>query len=799
MYNLGVQFKFDPSTLISNPKAIFHGKNFRITILSEILVRLEYNITGTFEDRATEQVWNRNFEMPNISVKQDEKFLEITTKYFKLKYEKEKPFTGTKFNQMAHLSIELLNTDRIWYFNHPEARTLEAPLYIEDDKVKYGKSLYSLDGFVSIDDAKGFVFDEGGILKQREGDFIDTYVFLYHKNFELCLKNFYKLTGKPPLLPRYALGNWWSRNVPYNDNSLSELINSFEKNEIPISAILLNHDWHIRSYNKKEQLETGFTFNSNHFKSLLDTILKLHNHRIHIGLTINPLEGIYPFETYYEKATEYLEAKSDGVIPFNVLDPSIIDVYLKMLIHPLESIRTDFYCIDGTIKNKRDLWILNHYHYKDGKRNIQNRPLIVSQNTEVMAHRYSVLYAGKSIVGWDTLKKIPFYNSSATNIGINYWCHDIGGFYKGTEDNELYTRFVQLGTFSPILKFGAEKGKFYKREPWRWSVKTNEIVKKYLNLRHRLIPYIYTEMYEYVQNTKPIIVPIYYTFPQLYDDELYKNEYYFGSQLFISPILSKKDYVMDRVIHKIFIPEGTWYDFMTGKKFPGGKRYVAFFKDDEYPVFAKAGSIIPLAHLDHINDTNVPKNLEIQIFPGKNNSYTLYEDDGNTNLYEKGFYIKTNIDYNYLKNNYTVIVRAIEGKTGIIPDTRNYIFRFRNTKESTHVSVYYQDTEIPFECYVDGPDFIVKVANVKTVGQLTINCRGKDIEIDAVRIINDEIESIISDVQVETEIKEKIDTIMFSDLPIKKKRIEIRKLGNHGLDQKFVRLFLKLLEYVSAV
>ena len=183
---------------------------------------------------------------------------------------------------------------------------------------------------------------------------------------------------------------------------------------------------------------------------------------------------------------------------------------------------------------------------------------------------------GKTIVDWNTLKMIPLWNASASNIGVSFWSHDIGGYYKGIEDSELYTRFVQLGVFSPILKFGSDNGKYYKREPWKWGVKTYQITKNYLNLRHSLIPYLYTEAYKYHKYGNPLIMPIYYKFPEMVDDENYKYGYYFGSELFVCPILKKKDYVMNRVIHKFFLPDGMWYDFVTGKKFPGGKEYISF-------------------------------------------------------------------------------------------------------------------------------------------------------------------------------------------------------------------------------
>ena len=162
-------------------------------------------------------------------------------------------------------------------------------------------------------------------------------------------------------------------------------------------------------------------------------------------------------------------------------------------------------------------------------------------------------------------------------------------------------------------------------------------------------------------------------------------------------------------------------------------------------------------------------------------------------------YLTTSIDYNYLPNNYTVIIRAIDGKSKIVPDTRNYKVIFRNTKKAKEVIAYYDKEQIEVESYVDGPNFVVVAKDVKTTGQLTINCKGKDIEIDALGLISDDIESIISDLPIETLIKEEVDNILFGDLDIRKKRIAIRKLKNKKLDAKYVKVFLKLLEYIEQV
>lgn len=802
MYNLGEQFKVGKNSL-ANPKSIIKGDKYRITILTSRLIRFEYNESGIFEDRATENIFNRRFEVPKFDVMEDASMITIVGDLFKIFYIKNTSFRGTRVNPVSNLKVEFLENDepgtpnKYWYYGMSEVKNYGAPGFetMDGKKVDLSKALFSLDGFVTIDDSKSMVIGEDGVFYDRETDGIDVYLFIYMDDFSRCLADYYRVTGFTPLIPRYALGNWWSRNYKYGDRKLEDLITRFKENKIPVSTIILNHDWHIR--NEKKNVNTGFTFNTSIFSNPANTVKLLHDNNIKLGLTINPFEGFTNIDYAYNETVKYIKPEKDGVIPFNVYDPKVIDVYLKFYIHQLDNLGVDFYFIDYADKSKaKELSLLKHYQYYDMMRIAGRRPLLYGYNSCMVPHRYSILYSGKSVVSWDTLRKIPLFNINSTNNGVAWWSHDIGGYHNGVEDNELFIRFVQLGVFSPILKLSSETGKYYKREPWRWDIKTYDITKDYLQLRHRLIPYIYSEAYRLSRFGTPLLYPLYYTNPHMYDDPLYHNEYYFGSELFISPILNSKDLIMDRVIHKFYIPDGTWYDFITGKKFPGNRRYVSFFRDQDYPVFVKMGAIIPMAYGDDIYSTKPPKNMEIQIFPGKSNNYVMYEDDGETNLYLKNNFLLTSIDYNYMPNNYTVIVRALEGKGDIIPPTRNYKFVFRNTKRAEDLVVYRNYEQIPYESYVDGPNFIVEVKDVPTFGhQLTVNCKGNDIEIDAVRLVNDDIEGILSDLQIKTEHKEQIDKIMFSDLPVRKKRIAVRRLRH--IEKKFIQLCLKLLEYVE--
>ena len=567
---------------------------------------------------------------------------------------------------------------------------------------------------------------------------------------------------------------------------------------IPLSVLLLDRDWHKKNDNDNT---TGFTFNTELFPTPKEFIDNLHNKGIRLGLNIDPTNGINSGEQFYNEAIKYISPNDKGTIEFKPLDPKFIDVYLKMFIHALELYGADFFWNDySNLKDLKSLWIINHYHYLDLSRNPAKRGMLLSRNPLIASHRYPVLYSGKTKVSWENFKKLPFFNISSANIGVCWWSHDIGGYSEGIEEDDLYIRSVQLGVFSPILRFHSKEGKFYKKEPWKWNYKTKSIVSDYLRFRHRLISYLYSEAFRYYRDGKIVFQPLYYLIPKLYDDVLYRNEYFFGSELLVAPIITKKEPLMNRTIHRFYLPEGIWYDYTTGKKFPGNTKYVSFFKEESYPVFAKQGSIIPLSNKSDINNTSNPTDMEIEIFPGKSNTFELYEDDGISSLYKEGYFLRTSIDYNYMPNNYTLIIRSLEGKRGIVPDKRNYKIRFRNTKHADEVITYFDNGNvIENECYVEGNDFIVIVNNVSTVGQLTINCKGKDIEIDAVRLINEDIDSILMDLQIETETKVKIDGILFGSDPIDKKRIAIRKLKKEGLDKSFINLFLKLLEYIGQI
>ncbi len=775
---------------------IIQGEHYRFTVLSDILIRLEYSETGHFLDELTELVKNRSFTPPKIKAQQDEKFLVIETNYFRLEYVKERPFQGTKFVPEQNLKVILKDTEKYWYFGHVEARNFKTVGYSLDNKENINltnKGLYSTDGFVSIDDSTSLIIKEDKFYKRNEKE-VDTYLFMYKRDFGLVLRDYFQLTGKPNMIPRYMFGNIWNKVASYTDQNMMDLINKFNKNGIPINAILLGDEWHI-----KNDLSYGLSWNSDLFIDYVKFIEFLKMKNVYLGVTINPIEITDKEKNYKEFLNETKLPDKKGKVMLNVYNKDVMDSYFKNFIDDLiDNKGISFFLLD--FNNNKDLYtlrVMNYYHTKYFHDKRLKMP-ILSRNGLVNTHSLNIIYTGKTLVSWKVLEALPEYNSSACNMGLSFISNDIGGFYGGIEDDELYRRYVQLGTFSPIMRLSSDKDKYYKREPWAWDVHTLGIVSYYLKFRSKLIPYLYSEAYNYCETGLPIMQPIYYNFPELYDEPLYKNEYYLGRGLFVCPITKPKNLVMNRTIQSLFLPHGVWYEFKTGIKYIGNKRYISFYKDEDYPFFATQGSIIPLAILDenNLNDSNNPSGFEIHIFPGKSNSYMIYEDSPIHK--NKDSYVKTMIDYNYMLNNYTVIIRYELTDASLIPDTRKYKILFRNTRMPNDIEVHFgEEVYTDYKHYIEDNDFIIEFENINSLKQITINCKGQDIEIDSVRIVNSDIDNIISDLKIKTSLKSLVSNIMFSDDEIRKKRIEIRKLRRRGLGPKYVNMFLKLLEYLD--
>jgi len=227
------------------PENMIQGEHYRITVLTKSLVRLEYSPDGIFTDAPTQTVLNRNFPQVSFEVRETPEELEIRTEYFQLNYDK-KEFTSHGLSCYA-LGMPGGNRNAWRYGAKNEnlkgtARTLDnvnGACELEDGIL----SLWC--GCVALDDSRTLTLREDGWVEPRKKGIQDLYLFAYGHRYLEALKDFYHLCGETPMLPRFALGNWWSRYYKYTEESYMELMERFDQEQIPFSVAVIDMDWHL--------------------------------------------------------------------------------------------------------------------------------------------------------------------------------------------------------------------------------------------------------------------------------------------------------------------------------------------------------------------------------------------------------------------------------------------------------------------------------------------------------------------------------------------------------------------------
>ncbi|MBQ7039476.1 MAG: DUF5110 domain-containing protein, partial [Clostridia bacterium] len=351
---------------------------------------------------------------------------------------------------------------------------------------------------------------------------------------------------------------------------------------------------------------------------------------------------------------------------------------------------------------------------RDGK-----RPLILSRYAGYGSHRYPLGFSGDTAVLWSALKFQPYFTATASNIGYSWWSHDIGGHLSGVRDDELYLRWVQFGVFSPILRLHSTQNEYLGKEPWKFSKSTEILAKEFLRLRHKLIPYIYTS--NHLTHTKgiPLMKPMYYDYPHNVDAYEAKNEYMFGSELIVAPITEKTSEKTNTATAYVWLPEGRYTDIFNGRIYNGGK-VVPMSRDmSSIPVLAKAGAIIPLADDYESNNWKNPEKLELLIYRG-NGSYSLYEDDGETNAYKDGCFAETTYTVAETDGNIVFNISAVQGDTTVVPQKRTYKLSFKDVVDASEIKVTANSKEKKFVSTVENGTLTVIVDGIKPKDKLEV-------------------------------------------------------------------------------
>ena len=689
---------------LARKENVLQGEKWRITLLTSRLVRLEYSEEGIFEDRPTQTVWNRDFEPVSRHMLRQEGGIEIFTEHMQISYD-EKAFSSNGLSAVGPVGAN--GGPGSWHYGDTAgnlkgtARTLDEA----DGACPLQDGILSEYGYAVLDDSKSLILTEDGWIRPRSGKCSDLYLFYYGKDYEGALSDYYRLTGKTPMLPRFALGNWWSRYYEYSEESYRKLMNRFEEEKIPFTVAVIDMDWHlVKEVDEKYGSGwTGFTWNRTLFPDPKGFLSWLHEKGLHTTLNLHPASGIRAYEERYPQIAEEMgvDTEKEEPVPFDIANRKFLDAYFTHILHPLEEEGVDFWWIDWQQGNNTKvqgldpLWMLNHYHYLDSARN-GKRPMTFSRYAGPGSHRYPIGFSGDTVISWESLDFQPYFTNTASNIGYGWWSHDIGGHMKGYRDNILEARWVQYGVFSPVNRLHSTKNEFNSKEPWNFPEEIHHVMNEFLRLRHRLIPYLYTMNHRAYAENKPLVEPMYYRYPQAKEAYQVKNQYSFGTELLVAPITTPMVEKVNRGKVCMWIPEGIYVDFFTGMLYSGG-RMLAMYRDiHSIPVLARAGAIVPMT--EEIFGTmplENPRSLAIHVFAGADGRFTLYEDDNETEAYRDGICALTKLCLDWKKGTFTI--GAAEGTPDLIPEKRSYTVCFHGVKE-TEVTVLLDGTEIPAEC-----------------------------------------------------------------------------------------------------
>ena len=723
----------------ADPRAVVQGERYRFTLLSDKVIRLEYSPAGRFVDAQTQIVLNRRFPVPDFHVNDSADKLEIVTRYLVLTYNK-KPFSSTgltiqvrenNFNRksgtwfygdwellrdgnLLGTAVTLDNAVGAWYYkNSPD----ESRIWGEKDRpVELCYGLLSKGGFSVIDDSASLVFTADGWVEPADREHIDLYFMAFGRDYRSALDFFYQLSGKTPMLPRYALGNWWSRYYSYTQEEYLALQDRFRDEGIPISVGVLDMGWHLVDIDPKYGRGwTGYTWNRELFPDPEAMMRDLHERGMHVSLNVHPADGVRAHEEMYGEMAAALgvDAAHEVPIQFDVSSRAFMDAYFKYLHHPNEEIGVDFWWMDwqqgsnSLAEGFDPLWMLNHYHYLDNARD-GKRPLDFSRYAGLGSQRYPIGFSGSSFITWESLDYQPYFTANASNVGYGWWSHDIGGHRNGYRNDELTTRWVQFGVFSPIMRLHSSNEVFTGKEPWKFSPEAEKTMRRFLRLRHRLLPYLYTMNRRFWAENLPLVQPLYYELP--FNEEAYRlrNEYLFGSELLVNPVTSENDRNTRLGKVKTLLPEGVWYDVFTGMRYRGGRTMFMFRPIETIPVLAKAGGILPLQSDSELSSrTDNPAALELLIFCGADGAFELYEDDGVSMDYEKGVCVTTRYALDWTAKRFTVEPTA--GELSLIPEKRRYTLRFYGVGAESVKSVSVGGETVEFTSEFDAKRNVLSV------------------------------------------------------------------------------------------
>jgi len=525
------------------------------------------------------------------------------------------------------------------------------------------------------------------------------YYFIYGPKFAGIIDAYTTLTGKSPLMPRFAFGlhlgtysgGTWRYESQTSDRYVIALARKMREMGIPVDLMWLDSTWRIFG-EKGGKGATSFEWRETFTdpRHMFDTLyaMKYKMVGLHLRPRIDNGKTLRLLEQGQALGYTYPEGGYAGEF-VNYFDTAAANWWWEQGVMKVASIGAKFLKTDegssfGGLANESDkmgptgkkiaslhnLYPIAYAKTPYEKFQEYNGIRGMNQTREGFAgiQRYPFIFAGDWPSEWQYFAPVIKAGLNIGMSGVGNWSHCMGGF-EHNADPELYMRWVQFGMFSPVaLVFGMDHPGY--KEPWNYGGDALKNFKKYDSLRYALMPYIYTNAWKMYKTGSPIMSALVMHYQD--DENVYSiaDQYLFGDDMMVCPVTTK-----GAGSRTVYLPEGDWINYWTGEQYSGKKYLEVVAPQDIIPIFVKAGAIIPMEPSMRYMDEYPVDLITLDIFPGKNGAFDLYEDDGSSQQYKEGKYAITSIKATTDKLFQRINIRKPEGQ--YLPTTHQYLLKLR--------------------------------------------------------------------------------------------------------------------------
>jgi alpha-D-xyloside xylohydrolase len=491
------------------------------------------------------------------------------------------------------------------------------------------------------------------------------YVVFYGPSADNVIASYRNLSGNAPMFPQWAYGFWQCRERYFSGKNLVETVTEFRKRNIPMDVIVQDWQyWGKRGWGVPQ-------FDTINYANPAGFIKQLHDLNAHFNISIwsNPDKNSIIGKEFVAKNRFIPNTKW-----LDYFNPDTRKEYWNTLKDNLFVYGVDSWWMDAVependaLKGEKTFLGLGDYYrltyplfvsqaVYEGQRlaSSDKRVCILTRSAFLGQQRYGVINWSGDIGGtWDTYRRQIVAGLNYTISGLPYWTTDIGGFfrpgktqYTDEKFQELLTRWYQWGTLNPIFRI---HGYMTETEPWKYGQKVEDNMRKMLDLRYRLLPYIYSEAWQVTHNGSTMMRPMVMDFNGDTAAINHQYQFMFGKALLVAPITEPGISEW-----KVYLPQSAnWYNFWTGAEFKGGQTIKTEAPIDKIPLFVKAGTVLPIGRNLQYTGEKKADTLEIRIYAGANGEFTLYEDEGDNYNYEKGSYSNITLNWDNAKKTLTI-------------------------------------------------------------------------------------------------------------------------------------------------